>query len=148
MFRHRDQRFDADNLVLGQPPVTVDDICLGHRVERSTEPVREEGIDHPISGFEPGDTRADRDHVAGGIREWHTTGRDRRRVPAIEDDLVTEVERTRPHVDEHLACTRRWDVSLDKDEAIQTSEPIKLVRAHFWATGGHVRSSSVSMANT
>src|ERR1700689_4729930 len=131
MFRHRDQRFDANNLVLGQPSAMVDDICLGHRVERSTKPIREEGIDHPISGLEPGDARADRDYVAGGIREWHKTGRDRGRGPAIEDDLVTEVERTRPHLDEHLTFTGRWDVSLDEDEAIQTSEPIKLVRAHI-----------------
>src|SRR6202011_41106 len=128
MFWHRDERFGADGLVLGQPSVVIDNPLLGHRIERSAEEVREEGVDDQVAGFAARYARADRDHFASAIRERHTAGRDRHRILAIENHHVTEVERTRPYSDEHLANARRWNVSLGEDEAVQTSDPIKLVR--------------------
>src|SRR6202043_2093936 len=110
--RHRDKRFGAHRLVLGQPSVAIDNILLGHRIERPAEPIREEGVDDPVADFEACYAHADRDYFAGAIRERHTAGRDRHRILAINNHQVTEVERARPYADEHLANGRRWNAAL------------------------------------
>jgi hypothetical protein len=61
----------------------------------------------------------------------------------MENRQVAEVVLSRPYSDEDRADAGRWNVSLDEDETVQTSEPIELVRAHFRVFSGHVRCSFV-----
>src|ERR1700687_3776486 len=105
----------SHGLVLGQPSVVIDDRLFGHRIERSAEEVREEGVDDPVANFEAPYTSADRYHSACAIRERHTTGRDWHRILTIENHQVANVDRARPYTDEHLASGRRWDIALGSE---------------------------------
>src|ERR1700681_139301 len=49
---HRNKRFGAHRLVLGQPSVTINDILYWHGIECPAEPIREEGVDDPVADFE------------------------------------------------------------------------------------------------
>src|SRR5258706_13966640 len=130
MLRHPDNTFGADVFVFGQPAIGIDNPLLGHRFERSAEPIREEGIDDPVADSEACHARADRSHLASAIRERTPAGRDRHRISAIDNHQVAEVERTRAHSDEHFTNTGRWNLLLGKDEAIQTAKLLKLIYPH------------------
>jgi DNA invertase Pin-like site-specific DNA recombinase len=91
----------------------------------------EKGVDDPVTDLEALHLCADLHHFAGAIRQRYAAGRNRRRIGAVENHHVAEVERACPHSDEHLADAGRGHVSLGEDKAVPAAKFVQLVGAVF-----------------
>ena len=128
---HRQHRLAGHHRILGEQPIEGTAELVGDvQPEASVQPAREDLHHHPGTDGEVGHVQTDLSHDPGTLGQRHHVRLDRQDVVAAQNEPVTEPDRGRSYLDEHVIGSWYRYVVFLQAQPVEAAAVDRVVAVH------------------